>query len=122
MPGALLLVLACALVGHLWMQSAGAHAGADGGTHAAAHGQEAAAHGQVAAETDTRSRAAHQMAAGCIAVLAVVALMGRRAVAVVRRDRASGAARVAAVPGPRPPARPPRLARAPVEHGVLLRV
>jgi len=110
------VLLACALVGHLWMQTAGGHAGADPATHAGVHGHEAA---EVGRGSDT----AHAMATGCVAVLAVVALMSPRLRAVVRRDPAPGAAVPILGTAGRPhPLRPPRPARAPVEQGVLLRV
>lgn len=110
------MLLACALVGHLWMQTAGAHAGADPASHAVVHGHEAA-------EIGAGSGNGHEIAAGCVAVLAVAALMSPRLRAVVRRHPAPGAAvRVLGTARSPQPLRPPRPARAPVEQGVLLRV
>lgn len=114
LPGALLVLLACALGGHLWMQRVPAHTGTSSAEHVIVQ----------AHETDTGAPAdgAHEMAAGCLAVLAAVAVLRPAASIGARHDAAPGTVTAPAVSFGRRPRRPPRPQRAPVDQGVLLRV
>lgn len=114
LPGALLVLLACALVGHLWMQGAPV----DDGTAPAQHGAV------QAHQTDTAAPAegAHRMVVGCLAVLAAVAVLRPSVSISARHAAALRPVAAPAVPFRRRPRRLPRSTRAPVDQGVLLRV
>lgn len=114
LPGALLVLLACALVGHLWMQRVTAHAETAPVAHADVQAHES--------DSATPAEGTHQMAAGCLAVLAAAAVLRPVTSTSARHEAAPRTEAAPAAPLRRRPRQPPRPRRAPVDQGVLLRV